>query len=64
MNLDGQIYVFGRFRVDVRKRLLMSGNEIVMLPPKAFDTLLSLIENNGSVPVSYTHLTLPTIYSV
>jgi len=49
MNLDGQIYVFGRFRVDVRKRLLMSGNEIVMLPPKAFDTLLSLIENNGSV---------------
>src|SRR5262249_29572820 len=39
----------GRFRLDTRKRLLMSGNEIVMLPPKAFDTLLSLIENNGSV---------------
>jgi len=49
MNLDGQIYVFGHFRVDVRKRLLMSGNEIVMLPPKAFDTLVTLIENNGSV---------------
>src|SRR5262245_45474325 len=49
MNLDGQIYVFGRFRVDARKRLLMSGNEIVMLPPKAFDTLLCLLENNGSV---------------
>src|SRR5215470_1484449 len=49
MNLDGQIYAFGRFRVDAGKRLLMSGNEIVMLPPKAFDTLLTLIENNGSV---------------
>jgi len=49
MNLGDQIYVFGRFRVHARKRLLMSGNEIVMLPPKAFDTLLSLIQNNGSV---------------
>src|SRR5499426_3352098 len=49
MNLDGQIYVFGRFRVDARNRLLMSGSEILMLPPKAFDTLLTLIENNGSV---------------
>src|SRR5215510_8024053 len=49
MNLDGQIYVFGRFRVDTRNRLLMSGSEILMLPPKAFDTLLALIENNGSV---------------
>jgi len=49
MNLGDQIYVFGRFRVHARKGLLMSGNEIVMLPPKAFDTLLSLIQNNGSV---------------
>src|SRR5262245_2960968 len=49
MNPGDQMYVFGRFRVDARRRLLMSGNEIVMLPPKAFDTLLSLIENNGSV---------------
>jgi pimeloyl-ACP methyl ester carboxylesterase len=42
-------YVFGRFRVDVSKRLLFEEKEIVGLTPKAFDTLLVLVENRGAV---------------
>src|SRR5437868_3118527 len=35
---------FGRFRVDTEQRLLFSGNQLVPLSPKAFDTLQVLIE--------------------
>jgi DNA-binding winged helix-turn-helix (wHTH) protein/pimeloyl-ACP methyl ester carboxylesterase len=42
-------YVFGRFRVDAGKRLLFTGDELVALTPKAFDTLLVLVENRGTV---------------
>jgi DNA-binding winged helix-turn-helix (wHTH) protein/pimeloyl-ACP methyl ester carboxylesterase len=42
-------YVFGRYRVDVSKRLLFEEKEIVGLTPKAFDTLLALVENRGTV---------------
>lgn len=44
-----QAYVFGRFRIDVGKRLLFAGDELVVLTPKAFDTLLALVENPGKV---------------
>ncbi|HEU0184581.1 MAG TPA: alpha/beta fold hydrolase, partial [Blastocatellia bacterium] len=44
-----QAYVFGRFRIDTGKRLLFEGNELVALTPKAFDTLLALVENSGTV---------------
>jgi pimeloyl-ACP methyl ester carboxylesterase/DNA-binding winged helix-turn-helix (wHTH) protein len=44
-----QAYVFGRFRIDTGKRLLFEGNELVTLTPKAFDTLLALVENRGTV---------------
>ncbi|HMB29927.1 MAG TPA: alpha/beta fold hydrolase [Blastocatellia bacterium] len=44
-----QAYVFGRFRVDAGKRLLFMGDELVALTPKAFDTLLALVENRGTV---------------
>jgi DNA-binding winged helix-turn-helix (wHTH) protein/pimeloyl-ACP methyl ester carboxylesterase len=44
-----QAYVFGRFRVDSGRRLLFAGDEIVALTPKAFDTLLVLVENRGTV---------------
>lgn len=44
-----QAYVFGRFRIDVSKRLLFEGDELVTLTPKAFDTLLALVENRGTV---------------
>lgn len=43
------IYVFAQFRLDVAKRLLFEADQIVKLTPKAFDTLLVLVENRGSV---------------
>ncbi|HKQ76807.1 MAG TPA: alpha/beta fold hydrolase [Blastocatellia bacterium] len=44
-----KIYLFAQFRLDTGKRLLFAGNELVSLRPKAFDTLLALVENRGSV---------------
>jgi DNA-binding winged helix-turn-helix (wHTH) protein/pimeloyl-ACP methyl ester carboxylesterase len=44
-----QAYVFGRFRIDTSKRLLFAGDELVTLTPKAFDTLLALVETRGTV---------------
>ena len=38
-------YEFAGFRLDVKKRHLMSGDEIVPLTPKEFKVLLLLIEN-------------------
>jgi pimeloyl-ACP methyl ester carboxylesterase/DNA-binding winged helix-turn-helix (wHTH) protein/class 3 adenylate cyclase len=43
------IYGFGKFRVDVAERLLFDGKDTIALTPKAFDTLLFLIENCGHV---------------
>jgi len=42
-----KIYEFGQFRVDAVERLLLDGAVAVALTPKAFDTLLLLIENGG-----------------
>src|SRR5690242_2639377 len=42
-------YIFAQFRIDVAKRLLFEADQIVKLTPKAFDTLLVLVENRGSV---------------
>src|ERR1044072_3723831 len=46
---DNRIYAFGRFQLDTGKRLLCEGDEVVTLTPKAFDTLLALVENRGRV---------------
>ena len=47
---QSSIYEFGEFRLDAAKRLLLKGeNEIVPLMPKAFDTLLYLVENSGKI---------------
>ena len=43
------IYEFGPFRLDAQKRLLRREGEIVPLKPKAFDTLLALVERGGHV---------------
>ena len=44
------IYEFGNFRLDAAKRLLTKDvDEIVPLMPKAFDTLLYLVEHSGKV---------------
>lgn len=44
-----RFYVFGVFRIDVTDRLLFRDNQAVSLTPKAFDTLLFLVENSGRV---------------
>ncbi|MGI8734482.1 MAG: winged helix-turn-helix domain-containing protein [Pyrinomonadaceae bacterium] len=43
------IYVFGPFRLETKERLLMRDGQVLTLTPKAFETLLLLIENSGHV---------------
>jgi pimeloyl-ACP methyl ester carboxylesterase/DNA-binding winged helix-turn-helix (wHTH) protein/class 3 adenylate cyclase len=45
----GKIYSFGRFRLEESERILFDGAETLSLTPKAFDTLLLLVENCGHV---------------
>ena len=42
-----RLYEFGPFRLDPAERKLWRGNEIVVLTPKAFDTLHLLVRNSG-----------------
>lgn len=42
-----RFYVFGVFRIDVSERVLFGEKGIVPLTPKAFDTLLFLVENSN-----------------
>src|SRR5438034_1138249 len=42
-----RLYEFGPFRLDTSERLLLRNQEIVRLTPKAFDTLLALVESSG-----------------
>ena len=42
-------YTFGNFRLDVTEGILYGEKGIVPLTPKAFDTLLVLVENTGHV---------------
>jgi len=42
-----QLYEFGPFVLDPGERLLRHGAARMELPPRAFDTLLVLVENNG-----------------
>lgn len=44
-----QIYEFGPFRVDAVKRLLLRDGQPVPLTPKAFELLLTLVQNRGRV---------------
>src|SRR5437868_5442990 len=44
-----RLYEFGPFRLDPIKRLLWREGTIVALKPKAFETLLVLVENRGRV---------------
>lgn len=41
------VYTFGRFRMEVAERRLLSDSGEVSLTPKAFDTLVALVENSG-----------------
>ena len=42
-------YLFGPFRVEAGERLLSASGRRIPLPPKAFDTLLALLERRGSL---------------
>lgn len=44
-----EIYEFGIFRLDAREKLLCQGSKIISVSPKAFDTLLFLVENCGHI---------------
>lgn len=44
---EGRLYGFGPFRLDPDQRLLFRGGEVVPLAPRAFDTLLVLVERHG-----------------
>src|SRR5580658_1332697 len=41
------LYEFGPFVLDPSERLLLHGAARMELPPRAFDTLFVLVENNG-----------------
>ena len=41
------IYEFGEFRLDVRERLLTKAGQTLSVPPKVFDTLAALVEEEG-----------------
>ena len=43
----GHLYEFGAFRIDVAERLLLREGEAVPLTPKAFETLLLLVESRA-----------------
>jgi DNA-binding winged helix-turn-helix (wHTH) protein/tetratricopeptide (TPR) repeat protein len=43
------LYEFGAFRLDVSQRVLLCEGELIPLAPKAFDTLLTLVESQGRV---------------
>src|ERR687896_1749615 len=43
------LYTFGEFRLDAGEKVLTRGGETVQLTPKAFETLLLLVENHGRV---------------
>lgn len=45
----GQFYEFGPYRLDPSQQSLREGNRSVSLTPKAFQTLLVLVENSGHV---------------
>jgi eukaryotic-like serine/threonine-protein kinase len=42
-----ELYEFGPFRLEPAERKLLRGNEILVLTPKAFDTLVLLVRNSG-----------------
>src|SRR5262245_57521519 len=46
---DEHSYEFGPFRLDLRLRLLLRGEDSISLTPKLFETLLMLVENRGEV---------------
>ena len=44
-----RLYEFGAFRLDAIERVLWRGGEMILLPPKVFDTLWVLVKEEGRV---------------
>src|SRR5512132_1905893 len=44
-----EFYEFGSFRLKSGERVLLRGEDLVSLTPKAFDILLTLLENDGRI---------------
>jgi TolB-like protein/DNA-binding winged helix-turn-helix (wHTH) protein/Tfp pilus assembly protein PilF len=44
-----RFFDFGRFRLDPAEQLLLADGQLISLTPKAFETLLALVENNGHI---------------
>ena len=68
---NSEVLVEGAVRLDLERHELSVDGELVSLALREFELLSYLMENSGRVvtreslmPVSYTHLTLPTICSV
>ena len=47
MKLENKPFAFGPFRLDSTNRRLLRDQKSISLPPKAFDTLVYLVENSG-----------------
>ena len=47
MMLENKRFAFGPFRLDSTNRRLLRDQKPMPLPPKAFDTLVYLVENSG-----------------
>ena len=50
--------------MDTQKNLIAQIAAELKLPAKQIGAAVSLLQDGNTIPVSYTHLTLPTIYSV
>ena len=48
-NSDKQLYQFGEFTLEPTERILLHNGQPIPLTPKAFDTLLVLVEHSGHV---------------
>src|SRR5829696_2589696 len=46
-NPGGRAYIFGTFVVDTREGVLLREGRPVQLTPKAFETLVALVEHSG-----------------
>jgi Tol biopolymer transport system component/DNA-binding winged helix-turn-helix (wHTH) protein len=46
---DNKLYEFGSFRLDTVERVLWRDEEILVLPPKVFETLVMLVKKGGGV---------------
>ena len=48
-NSESKAYLFEEYRLDVQRRMLYRGELEVVLPPKAIETLIALIELKGEI---------------